>query len=236
MLQKDDKKSLSIVLPAYNEQDNIAEAVECAFNFLKKRNLSGEVVVVDDGSTDKTVNVLSGLKKSHKNLIVICHEKNMGYGAAVYDGLCAAKNELIFFTDSDCQFDMDELDEFFKKIDEYDVVIGYRKNRSEGWRRKMNAKGWALVCYVALGVKHRDIDCAFKLIKKSALQEIEVSSKGAAFSAELLHKLKHSGASIIELPVSHYNRKSGRPTGAKLSVIIRGFKEIFILRRSLGKK
>lgn len=227
MLQKGDKKSLSIVLPAYNEQENIEEAVECAFNFLKKRNLSGEVVVVDDGSTDKTVNVLSGLKKSHKNLIVICHEKNMGYGAAVYDGLRAAKNELIFFTDSDRQFDMDELDEFLKKIDEYDVVIGYRKNRSEGWLRKMNARGWALVCYVALGVKHRDIDCAFKLIKKSALQEIEVSSKGAAFSAELLYSFKKTGALIAELPVKHFKRTCGSPTGSKLSVITRGFKELY---------
>ncbi len=222
-------------MPAYNEQDNIREVVKSAILFLKKREINGEVVIVDDGSTDKTVKVLLNLAQLYKNLKIISHEKNEGYGAAVYDGLRAAKNDLIFFTDSDRQFNINELDDFLEKIKECDAVIGYRKNRSEGWVRKMNAKGWALVCYVMLGVKHKDIDCAFKLMKKSSLAKIEVSSKGAAFSAELLHKLKKSGASIVELPVTHYRRKSGRPTGAKLSVIIRGFKEIFILKRSFGK-
>lgn len=235
MLSKNNRTSLSIVMPAYNEQENIREVVKSAILFLKKRKIDGEVVIVDDGSTDKTVKILLSLARLYKNLKIISHEKNEGYGAAVYDGLCAAKNDLIFFTDSDRQFDINELDGFLEKIEEYDAVIGYRKNRSEGWVRKMNAKGWALVCYVTLGVKHKDIDCAFKLMKKSSLEKIKVSSKGAAFSAELLHKLKKSGASIIELPVTHYKRKSGRPTGAKLSVIIRGFKEIFILKRSLGK-
>jgi glycosyltransferase involved in cell wall biosynthesis len=222
-------------MPAYNEQKNIRKIAECAILFLKKRKIYGEVIIVDDGSSDETPKILSSLSTLYKNLRVIYHKRNEGYGATVYDGLRSARNDLIFFTDSDGQFDMNELDDFLEKIKECDAVIGYRKNRSEGWVRKMNAKGWALVCYVTLGVKHKDIDCAFKLMKKSSLEKIEINSKGAAFSAELLHKLKKTGASIVELPVTHYKRESGRPTGAKLSVIVRGFKEIFILRRSLKK-
>jgi len=224
-------RTLSIVMPAYNERENVESAIDGATLFLQKKSIKGEIVIVDDGSRDGTTAVLRKIKKRIANLRVVTHRQNTGYGDAVWDGLRAAKGDLIFFTDSDCQFDINQLSLFLRKIESSDVVIGFRKKRSEGWRRKINALGWGLVCRIMLGIKFKDIDCAFKLFRRGALKNIQIISSGAAFSAELLYRLKESGCKISEIPVKHYKRTHGRPTGAKASVIVRSFKEIWLLRQ-----
>lgn len=218
---------ISAVMPAYNERGNVGRAVKRLDSFLCRKFKKYELIVVNDGSVDGTAQELVALKSKYKNLRVMSNRKNLGYGATVWRGLRAAKGELVFFTDSDLQFDVRELGKFLKKIKSCGAVIGYRVNRSEGIRRAFNAFGWRVVCRVLLGIKYKDIDCAFKLIRRPLIRGIRIGSTGAAFSAELLFKLSKSKSEVCELPVKHYKRSLGRPTGAKLSVILTGFKEIY---------
>lgn len=229
-------KQFSIVLPAYNEETNISKAVSEAALFATKRFDDFEIIVVDDGSRDHTAVALQAMLKTHKNLKVISHKKNLGYGAAVWDGLRASQGELIFFTDSDLQFDLRDLDLFLNEIKTHDAVIGYRQKRSEGLIRKLNALGWRAFVRMLLKVRAKDIDCAFKLFRLKAICDIEIISSGATFSAELLYRLNKKGSKISELPVKHFKRRYGAPTGAKMSVIAKGFKEILALRKSEKNK
>ncbi len=222
---------ISIILPAYNEEGNIEKSVKQALSFFKKIFKKVEIIVVNDGSRDRTGQILHALQKKIPELRVIDHKVNKGYGTTVWDGLRAGRGKLVFFTDSDLQFDIKEAKKFVAKIQDenYDVVLGYRKHRSEGFMRALNAKGWKLVAFTLLGNRNRDIDCAFKLFKRKVIQKTAVLSGGATFSAELLYRIKKAGYRVAELPVTHFKREFGSPTGAKLSVIIRSFKEIFSL-------
>ncbi len=218
---------ISAVMPAFNEQENIEKAIDKINTYLKNKFRDFEIIVVNDGSTDGTGKILNDLARKNLRLKVLNNKHNLGYGAAVWKGLRKARGELVFFTDSDMQFDIRELGRFLKKIKSCDLVIGFRKKRSEGAARAFNAWGWRLVCRLLLGIRFKDIDCAFKLIKREYLRKIKIVSTGAAFSAELLYKLQRKGARICQLPVKHFKRKSGNPTGAKLPVIYKGLNEIY---------
>lgn len=220
---------ISAVMPAYNERGNIGQAVEQLDSFLRKKFKKYELIVVNDGSIDGTDKELTALKVKYKNLRVLNNKKNLGYGATVWKGLRKARGEIIFTTDSDLQFDIRELGKFLVKIKSCDAVIGYRKIRSEGKIRVFNAWGWRLICRVLLGIQFKDIDCAFKLIKRSFIRKIKINSSGATFSAELLYKMQEDNCRIEELPVAHLPRIKGRATGANLRVILRAILEMFKL-------
>lgn len=224
-------KSLSIVYPAYNEQENIEGTILSSIKFAQRNVIDFEIVVVDDGSRDKTLEIAKAIAKNNSRVRVLKNEKNLGYGATVWKGLRSANKELVFFSDSDQQFDIGELKCFLKQIDNCDVVIGYRKKRQDSMMRKMNMWGWKLVIRSMLGLKTKDVDCAFKLFKRDVLKKINIDSHGATFSAELIFKITKLGFKIVELPVNHFPRKAGSPTGAKLSVIKRAFVEMWRVYR-----
>lgn len=229
------KIDFSFVLPAFNEEKNITGAIDQASKFLSRRFKRFEIIVVDDGSRDGTYERLKELSKSKKNIKVIRHPNNLGYGSAVWDGLRAAKGDLIFFTDSDLQFDLKDLGPFLKEIKDADAIIGYRVRRAEGFRRRANAICWGLACYVTLGIRQRDIDCAFKLFRREALKGIKIDSLGATFSAELIYRMLEKGCRFKELPVRHLPRIHGKPTGSKVSVIFKAIKELITVSLNIPK-
>lgn len=227
---------LSFVFPAYNEEQNISKAISRAIEFAQNRNLKYEVIVVDDGSQDKTRTIISNEYRNNKMVHLLKNGKNLGYGATLWRGLKAARGNLIFLNDSDLQFDLNDLDRFLEKIDRYDVVIGYRKKRSEGIMRRINASGWKLMIRIFLGMKIKDVDCAFKLFKTKVLNNIKIQSGGAMFSAELIYKIQQNNYRILQLPVQHFIRQHGKPTGAKPKVIFRAFKELIKFMRNLSNQ
>lgn len=216
----------SIVFPAFNEQENLPRSVEKANKFLKKKFKSFEIIVVNDGSTDDSSRVLKELSDQYPNLRTINKKVNSGYGGALRTGLDMAKGRLLFFTDSDLQFDINELGRLLKKIKDYDVVIGYRVRRAEGFMRLLNMKLWSVLMRVSLKIKFKDIDCAFKLFKATCYKNIKFKSSGAMFSAELLYNFKIQGCDILEMPVNHFKRLKGKPTGSNFRVILKAFKEL----------
>ncbi len=223
--------SLSVVLTAYNEEQVIASTVEQVSRELANLTRDFEVIVVNDGSTDRTGAILSALHKLDKPIRILTHQRNQGYGAALADGFAAATKDLTFFMDSDGQFDIRELKRFLCLIDAYDAVIGYRVKRQDSWIRKLNAWGWKLVVRLALGVRVRDIDCAFKLLHTEFLHDHPLETRGAMINAELLYRLKVSGCTVREVGVRHLPRQGGRATGANLRVIGRAFRELVVSGR-----
>lgn len=223
--------SLSVFFPFYNEQENIRPSVEGAIKILQ--NIKGlskyEIIIVDDGSKDKTKQIAEDLLKEYSNIKLISHEKNLGYGGAVVSGIRNSSYEYIFFTDGDLQFDFKEINKLLEYIKDYQVVIGYRSPRKDSFIRLLNEKLWNILNRIFFGLKVKDIDCAFKLFKRELVADLPIMSKGAMVSAEILIKLQRKGVKFKEVPVTHFPRKKGSPSGAKISVIFYALKEFFNL-------
>lgn len=230
--------SISAVLPAYNEEAIIERTVRHVADVLRELATDFEVIVANDGSRDNTAGVLSRLQASQPDLhlLVVTHEHNRGYGAAVATGFDAATKDLVFLTDGDKQFNVTELREFLPAMDgQTDLVIGWRRKRADPLMRKLNALGWKLLVNTLFGYTARDVDCAFKLFRRRVWQSMTVHSRGATFSAEFLIKARRVGFHVKELPVSHLPRTAGSPTGARPGVIVRAFVELFRLWRNLDR-
>jgi cellulose synthase/poly-beta-1,6-N-acetylglucosamine synthase-like glycosyltransferase len=221
-----DTPSLSVVLPAYNEEALIEPTVRTVVATLSEWDTEFEVVVVNDGSHDRTGEILDTLAATDGRIRLITHAINRGYGAALVTGFESARNELIFYMDSDGQFDISELAGFLPLIEQYDVVWGYRRDRKDTWIRQLNAWGWRHLVHLFLGVSVRDVDCAFKLFRAEFFHTHQLETRGAMINAEMLYKLRRDGYSIAEVGVGHLERQAGRATGAKPAVIARAIKEL----------
>jgi len=233
--QTDTRPSISLVYPAYNEESNIRNAVEQALQVFSKHFRQMEIIIVNDGSQDDTGMIIDQLAMLHENVVALHHKQNRGYGAAVSNGLYQATNELVFFTDSDMQFDLNEITRLLDHIEDYDIVTGYRENRADPFHRRMNAWGWGVLIRTVLGVKVRDLDCAFKLFRRQVFQTIDVRSAGAMVNAEILSQANKHNFTLKEVPVSHYARTAGTQTGANLQVIMKAFRELFKLYGDLRR-
>lgn len=231
MEKKANVPSLSVFFPAYNEQENIGPLLDEALKIVPKLADDFEIIIVNDGSSDKTGEIVRQYVKKNRKIRLVEHRENQGYGAAVWSGFKAAKKDVVFFCDSDRQFKLSELKNFLILLRDHDVVIGYRKPRRDPVMRLLNAKGWKALLYLLFGLKIKDIDCAFKAFKREALRGIEIKSRGAMLSAELIYRLSKKGASIAQIPVGHYPRRAGRATGANLKVITKAFRELWEVYR-----
>ena len=223
--------SLSAVLAAYNEEQAIAGTISDILGVLHNWIKDFEVIVVNDGSIDSTASIVSAIAEKDPHIRLISHTVNQGYGAALVSGFATTTKELTFFMDADGQFDIRDLSKFFPFIDTYDAVIGYRINRQDSWIRKLNAWEWKWLIRFVLGVHARDIDCAFKLLRTEFLHAYPLETRGAMINADLLFKLKQAGCTYKEIGVHHLPRHGGKATGAKLRVIIRAFRELFLFAR-----
>jgi glycosyltransferase involved in cell wall biosynthesis len=228
-----DVLSISAVLPAYNEEEVIGASVAAMVKTLESLGADYEVIVVNDGSRDRTAEILGRLGQENPRVRMVSHERNQGYGAALWTGFTSATKELVFLTDGDKQFDVDELTELLPLLDGADMAIGYRAPRADPLIRRLNGWGWNAIVTVLFGYTARDVDCAFKLFRRGILEHVEVHARGATFSAEFLIKASRLGYVIRERPVSHYPRPAGQATGAKPAVILRAFHELLHLRLTL---
>jgi glycosyltransferase involved in cell wall biosynthesis len=228
--------SISVFFPCYNEQDNVARTVEQTLVVLEKLNADFEVIIVDDGSTDATAQIADEISSRNSRVKVVHHPNNLGYGAALQSGFRAATKKLVFYTDGDGQFDINEMPPLMPLIKKYDIISCYRLNRQDSFIRRINGWCWTKLVCLLFGMKIRDIDCAFKLYKREIFDNIELSSTGALIDAEILARAIRAGYTITQTGVHHYPRKAGRQTGANLRVILRAFKELVKLRGRIRKE
>ncbi|MFQ6015821.1 MAG: glycosyltransferase family 2 protein [Anaerolineae bacterium] len=224
---------LSVVLPAYNEEGNIGSMLADVISMVETITSDYEIIVVDDGSRDRTASIVAGLAQDHPQIRLIQHQVNRGYGAALYTGFTGSRKDLVFITDSDRQFVLDELNDLLPMMDGADIVAGYRAPRRDPFHRVLFGWGWSMVVALLFGYTARDIDCAFKLFRREIMDHIEIESRGATFSAEFLVRAKRRGYTVREVPVTHRPRLTGSPTGARLDVITRAFRELIRFRLRL---
>lgn len=228
---------ISVFFPAFNEQDNIEKTVITAKNKLEKISKRFEILIIDDGSQDKTPAICRELRKKDKRIKIILHKKNQGYGAALVSGFCNSRYKWVVFTDADGQFNFNDIDKLIKcqKNNNSDMVIGRYMDRKVSFMRKINTFIWQKLVQITFDLKVKDIDCGFKMIRKEVLSAIMPlkSKRGAFISTEFLVKSKTKGFKISEIPVRHYPRKKGTPTGASIRVIINSFRDLLKLRREL---
>lgn len=225
-------------MPAYNEEENLPGMIADVVAVMRPRFDDFEVVVTNDGSKDRTGQVLQELAQQYPELKPVDHEVNQGYGAAVYTALSSATKDLVFFTDSDRQFKLDEIDRLLPLLDEADMVVGYRAPRRDPFHRVLFGHGWSFLVTLLFGYAARDIDCAFKLFRRRAFTHVApaIQARGATFSAEWLVLSKRAGYRIAEVPVSHLPRPAGAQTGARTDVIVRAFRELWRFRVRMWKE
>ena len=225
--------SLSVFFPCYNEIENIERVASQAIAVLKGVGADYELFIVDDGSKDGTGEAADKIAAQNKSVKVIHHPKNLGYGAALQSGFRAATKELVFYTDGDGQFDINEMPALLGLMNEYDIVSCFRINRQDNIVRKINAWCWTVLVNLLFGMRIRDIDCAFKLYKREIFDNIEISSKGALIDTEILARAVRRGYRVTQRGVHHYPRKAGVQTGANIKVIFRAFRELFVLYKKI---
>jgi glycosyltransferase involved in cell wall biosynthesis len=189
-----------------------------------------QIIIVNDGSSDRTQKIAEELVAGHKNVELRNHQTNKGYGAALRTGFKSATKELVFYTDGDNQFDIRELSLLIPLIDKYDIISAYRIKRQDPFIRKLNAGMYNIALFLLFGLRIKDVDCAFKLYKRELFDKIEIISEGALVDAEVLIKARKLGYTIGQVGVHHFPRMAGKQTGASPKVILRAFKEILKLR------
>ena len=218
--------TLSVILPAYNEELNLERVVTSALKILPSVSSSFEIIIVNDGSRDRTGEIATRLADLSDHIRVVHHPQNRGYGAALKSGIEQAKNDLIFFCDSDGQFTLEDLPRLLAWIDRFDMVIGYREQRQDPLHRRLNAAGWNLLVRAVFGLQVRDIDCAFKVFRRQIFDRVGIDTVGAMVNTEILSRSLRSGFTMKEVPVRHFPRQFGEQTGAKPRVILKAFYEL----------
>lgn len=216
-----EKITLSVVMPAFNEEANIERTVRACHCALESSERNGEIVVTNDGSRDGTLQILTRLAVEFPNLLIVNHEKNLGYGAALNSAIRASSGEYIVTIDSDGQFDINELPRFLTSPlnNGTAVVAGFRKKKADTLFRVMANRGLNGLITILFGVRFKDINCAFRLYRGDVLRKIGIESRGYQAPSEIMIKLMNIGCGFKEVGVSHMAREGGQSALKPLKTI-----------------
>ena len=222
--------SISAFFPCFNDGGTIASMVSLMDLTLRRLTDDYEILVIDDGSTDHSREILRELEDKYKRLEVILHEENKGYGGALRAGFSSAKKDLIFYTDGDFQYDVTELAYLLEKFeDQIDIVNGYKISRSDPFHRKIIGRIYHWMMKVMFGFKIRDVDCDFRLIRRSVFDRIQLESDSGIICVELVKKIQDAGFTFAEVPVHHYFRVYGKSQFFNFARVFRVTKNILKL-------
>ena len=226
--------SISAFFPCYNDEATIGSMVNLALGTIDKVGAVGEVVVIDDGSSDGSPHVLKELVDEHPRLRVVTHERNRGYGGALLSGFASATNQWVFYTDGDAQFDPAELELLVAKAsDSVDVVQGYKIRRADNVVRRVIGRVYHRSVSLMFGLKIRDTDCDFRLIRRELLERIRLEHTSGVICVELVRKLQDAGARFVEVPVHHYPRLHGQSQFFKVPAVASTARDLIALWFSL---
>jgi glycosyltransferase involved in cell wall biosynthesis len=207
------ERSLSVVLPAYNEEENILRAVTAAMDVLAHLTEKWEVIVVDDGSRDRTAAIVTELlAEHHPRVRLLKHPVNQGYGAAIRSGFMASRHDLVFYTDADNQFDVAELAYMLPMMNEYDVVVGFRVYRFDPPMRLTVSWAYNRLVRLLFRVRVRDVDCSFNLFRREVIDKITIETDNFFVDTELVAKVRKWNFRMAEKGVRHYPRTAGETT------------------------
>ena len=230
---------LSIFFPLWNEEENVESVVSQALSIAPQIAERFEVIVVDDGSSDSTRKIAEQIAEKNKNVRVVSHQPNRGYGAALKEGFANSRFAYIVFMDGDRQFDFSEVVNFIPEIEHSDIVIGFRRKRRDQkiLKRLLLMNLLRAGDFVLFGFHFKDIDCGFKMFRREAVEAISpLRSEGAMISTEILAKAKLRKLKIAQVGVTHYKREHGIQTGANFPVVVRAILESLTLWLDIKNK
>ncbi|HYO16109.1 MAG TPA: glycosyltransferase family 2 protein [Thermoanaerobaculia bacterium] len=228
----DARPSVSLVIPMFNEEENIDHALTCAVLALERHAGDWEVLVVDDASTDGSAEIVRQRAAQEPRIRFLRHEINRKLGATIRTGFAAAQKDVVLYMDADLPFDPDALGRAISamQVTRADVVAGYRLDRTmEGFRRTVYSYFYNLLIGLLFGWPHRDINFSFKLMRREVLEAIELRSEGSLIDAELIVKAKNLGFVIQQLGLDYFPRTRGRSTLSSPTVILKIFRELISL-------
>ena len=222
-------KGISVFFPAYNDGGTIASMVLSAILVLQSLTDDYEVIVVNDGSSDYTKDILDELERQYEVVRVVHHERNKGYGGALQTGFATASKDFIFYTDGDAQYDVRDLPLLWEQMqDEVDLVQGYKISRSDPLHRVIIGRIYHWLAKLAFGLRLKDVDCDFRLMRRSIFDKVHLESDSGVICVEMMKKIQDAGFIIAEVPVHHYHRAYGRSQFFNL-------RRIFRVARDLSK-
>ena len=219
--------SISAFFPCFNDEATIASMVHLVLATTDDLGVEAEAIVINDGSTDASAHVLAELERNEPRLRVITHARNRGYGGALLSGFSSADQQWVFYTDGDAQFDPTELALLVAAAsDDVDVVQGFKLQRGDSISRRIIGRCYHRFVSVAFGLRIRDTDCDFRLIRKSALERIELVHSTGVICVELVRKLQDSGARFVEVGVHHYPRVYGQSQFFSVANVTRTLRDL----------
>jgi glycosyltransferase involved in cell wall biosynthesis len=222
--------SISVFFPAYNDARSIGKLVTDALEVLPEFTDDFEVLVINDGSTDQTQEVLDQLEARYQEVKIVKHETNQGYGAALRSGFNTASKDLVFYTDGDGQYDVREISKLIPLlISGVDVVNGYKLERTDKVNRKIIGGLYNRLTHLLFSLPIRDVDCDFRLIRQTALSRITLSSDSGSICVELTYKLRQAGAVFREIGVTHLARQYGQSQFFTFRRVSQTLIDIFLL-------
>ena len=222
--------SLTVFFPAFNDAESLRWLIPQTAATIRDLAQDCEIIVVDDGSTDPTPQVLEEMQRQFPFLRVVRHPRNLGYGAALRSGFASATKQLVFYTDGDGQYDVGELRALFARLEPgVDVVNGYKLQRADPLHRTVIGKVYQGLTKTLLRLKIRDVDCDFRLIRRPVLDAVSLTFRSGAICAELMAQIERAGFRIAEVPVHHYPRRSGPSQFFRLAPVARTIFDLFRL-------
>ena len=227
-----EQPSVSLVIPMFNEEENIEHAIDCAVAALERCAGDYEIVVVNDASTDRSAEIVTRLSAANPRIRLFQHEVNRKLGATLKTGYAAARKDLVVYMDADLPFDPEVIGRAMQalKVTRADLIAGYRLDRTtEGFRRTVYSYLYNSLIGVLFGWPHRDVNFSFKLMRREVLEAIELRAEGSLIDAELIVKAKNLGFVIQQLGLDYFPRTRGNSTLSSPTVILKIFRELFTL-------
>ncbi len=223
-------ESISAFFPCYNDDATIASMVNAAVKTIEEVGADGEVIVINDGSTDGSQEVLEELSDSQPWLRIVVHEHNRGYGGALLSGFAAATKQWVFYTDGDAQFDPTELASLVDAAGpDVDVVQGYKIRRADNVFRRNIGRVYHRFVAIMFGLEIRDTDCDFRLIRRSLLDRVRLVHSTGVICVEMIRKFQDAGARFVEVPVHHYPRTHGKSQFFRVASVLRSLRDLAAL-------
>jgi len=217
---------LSIVLPAYNEEENIENVVDSLLAIKREIGCDLVLFIVNDGSTDATPEICKNLAQINPSIRCINHSRNIGYGGAIISGLRASEGDYVAIMDADGQFEARDLVKLYRHRESCDVVVGYRALRADPLGRQILGRMWTLIGRVLFKIPIRDLNCALKIFKRSLIETLDLRCSGPGINLEIMAQLVAAEIPIKEVHCSHYPRTKGNQSGGSLRVMLRALPEL----------
>jgi glycosyltransferase involved in cell wall biosynthesis len=223
---REENMEVSVIIPVYNEEENLSPLLQGIVPVMNTLGLTYEIIIIDDGSTDRSLALLKELANKYPSLRIIKLTKNEGQSAALDAGFKLAGGKSIVTLDADLQYDPADIPRILKGLENYDVVCGWRKKRKDPLMKLIYTKFANAIRNKLSGENIKDTGCSLKAFKNSFLHNLKMFKGMHRFLPTLL---KMQGASVVEIEVKHFPRKFGRSKYNIRNRIFRSFLDLLFV-------